>query len=102
MKRQERNSRIALRVAAGIIAAILAALTGTACLAQDFPAKPVRMIIGFPPGGGADIVNVSSINSGKPGSMGRAACEERGGGALRCIGRAYLRQLELGLRCCRI
>jgi tripartite-type tricarboxylate transporter receptor subunit TctC len=37
---------------------LLAALLGAAPLAQgeDYPNKPVRMIVGFPPGGGTDVV----------------------------------------------
>jgi tripartite-type tricarboxylate transporter receptor subunit TctC len=35
-------------------AAVLAALT-TLATAQDYPTKPIRMIIPFPPGGGSDV-----------------------------------------------
>src|SRR5262249_17035283 len=37
------------------LALALAALS-SACLAQAYPTKPVRMIVGFPPGGGTDVV----------------------------------------------
>lgn len=36
--------------------AVLAAMTGGAALAQAFPAKPARIVVAFPPGGGVDIV----------------------------------------------
>jgi len=36
--------------------AVLLALTSTLVLAQQFPAKPVRLIIPFPPGGSNDLV----------------------------------------------
>jgi tripartite-type tricarboxylate transporter receptor subunit TctC len=39
-----------------LIFVALAALSGSAAFAQPFPAKPVRVVIAFPPGGGADIV----------------------------------------------
>ena len=38
------------------ISAALLSLSGLACHAQNYPAKPVRLLIGFSPGGGADIV----------------------------------------------
>ena len=40
-----------------VIAAIAAAgFSAASAVAQDFPARPVRMVVGFPPGGGTDVV----------------------------------------------
>ena len=38
------------------IAALFAVATGASALAQTFPAKPVRIVVAFPAGGGTDIV----------------------------------------------
>jgi tripartite-type tricarboxylate transporter receptor subunit TctC len=35
---------------------ILVALLSGTLQAQDFPSKPIRMVVGFPPGGGTDVV----------------------------------------------
>jgi tripartite-type tricarboxylate transporter receptor subunit TctC len=39
-----------------LLAAIAAALVAPVVHAQNYPTKPVRMIVGFPPGGGTDVV----------------------------------------------
>src|SRR5260221_584832 len=36
--------------------AYLLALSSAPAWAQDYPSKPVRMVVGFPPGGGTDVV----------------------------------------------
>jgi tripartite-type tricarboxylate transporter receptor subunit TctC len=38
------------------LAGMLAAFTGTFACAQDYPTRPVKMLIGLPAGGGADII----------------------------------------------
>src|SRR6266704_4744551 len=43
------------RISAGIVA-LLAVSASTCALAQAFPAKPVRVVVAFPAGGGTDIV----------------------------------------------
>jgi len=42
--------------AAGAVVALVALATAIPAYAQSFPSRPVRMIVGFPPGGATDLV----------------------------------------------
>lgn len=45
-----------MRIWKHLAALAAATVVSAAALAQGYPAKPVRMIVGFPPGGGTDVV----------------------------------------------
>lgn len=61
------------------------ACAATAAMAETWPAKPIRMIVGFPAGGGADIVaRVLGTELGK--SLGQSVVVDNRGGANGVIG----------------
>src|SRR3977135_3897689 len=45
-----------MRVARGLLTAALAALLSASAASQDYPSKPIRLLIGFPTGGNVDVV----------------------------------------------
>jgi tripartite-type tricarboxylate transporter receptor subunit TctC len=45
----------ALRFFAATVSLVLLQMAPQSALAQDFPSKPIKIIVGFPPGGAADI-----------------------------------------------
>jgi tripartite-type tricarboxylate transporter receptor subunit TctC len=68
--------------------AVAAAVMGTFAMpasAQQYPSKPIRMVIGFPPGGGTDIVGRIVANKLSE-DLGKAVTPDNRGGAAGLIG----------------
>jgi tripartite-type tricarboxylate transporter receptor subunit TctC len=70
------------------VSVALGALPGTAC-AQDFPSKPIRLVVGFPPGGSNDLV-ARVIAPRLAESLGQPVIIENRPGANATIGTAFV------------
>jgi len=76
--------RLAPLAAVGLAAVGLAALAGSA-LAQNFPSRPLRMVIAFPPGGPTDLVGRLMADKMKD-TLGQSVIIENKAGANGAIG----------------
>jgi tripartite-type tricarboxylate transporter receptor subunit TctC len=74
-----------MRTARNTLVALLLALISTAALAQTYPAKPIRLIIPYPPGGSNDIIGrMSAYQLGE--RLGTTVIVDNQGGAGGLIG----------------
>lgn len=72
-----------------LLAAALAAAVATPALAQEFPSKPVTLVVTYPPGGGADIM--ARLIAPKMGeALGQAVVVENKGGAGGQVGAGFV------------
>ena len=67
------------------LAALLCSLLSAAALSQNFPSKPIRVVVPFPPGGGVDFV--ARLFQARMGALlGQNVVIENQGGATGAIG----------------
>ena len=78
---------------AGVAATWLAALSATPLPAQTFPTKPVRIVVGFPPGGATDLV-ARAIQPKLTASLGKQVVVDNRPGANGVIGLEVLARSE--------
>lgn len=68
-----------VRRGAGLAVAWLAAACVLPCAAQEYPTRPVRLVIGFPPGGAADII-ARAVGNKLAASFGQQVIADNRGG----------------------
>jgi len=69
------------------------AMLATAALAQSYPAQPVRIVIGFPPGGTTDVIG-RLVAQGLTESFGKSFIIDNRGGASGTIGAGIVAKAE--------
>jgi tripartite-type tricarboxylate transporter receptor subunit TctC len=74
---------------APFVGAALGPLSSAMCLAQGYPAKPIRIIVPFPPGGVADII-ARPIADKLQKSLGQPVVVESRGGATGTLGASFV------------
>src|ERR671926_199159 len=68
-----------------VIAALAALFAASIACASDWPAKPVRFIVPYPPGGGTDVI-ARIVQSRLPETLGQQVIIENRGGAGGALG----------------
>ncbi|HYI26294.1 MAG TPA: tripartite tricarboxylate transporter substrate binding protein [Bradyrhizobium sp.] len=83
---------IALRASARatLLAGALAALFPTSVLAQAYPVKPVKLIVGFPPGGGSDAL-ARLVAGGLNDKLGQQVLVDNKAGANTIVGTEFVK-----------
>ncbi|MGZ8157027.1 MAG: tripartite tricarboxylate transporter substrate binding protein [Burkholderiales bacterium] len=74
-----------MRLTETILAALIAATLHGVALAQSYPSKPVRIVVGFPPGGATDVV-ARTISQKLGESLGQSVIVDNRAGAASNIG----------------
>src|ERR1700738_2643988 len=90
---REATRRVALKVCAGAAAVPLLGMVGATAAETDYPARPVRVIVPYPAGGGADTVSrilLAKLSDG----LGQQFVIENRGGAGGTIGAAVAAKAE--------
>jgi tripartite-type tricarboxylate transporter receptor subunit TctC len=77
------------RIAASVTLAALLALVANSSVAQDYPSRPLKIVAGFPPGGGVDTV-ARLIGQGMSSELGQPVVVENKPGAAGTIGAAQV------------
>jgi tripartite-type tricarboxylate transporter receptor subunit TctC len=81
-----RDSPIVVRAAAIVVSAVIGSLTAGECaMGQSYPARPIRFVVPFPPGGGNDILG-RAFAERLGGRMGQQWVVDNRGGASSIIG----------------
>ena len=81
-----------LRLIRGVVLAA-ALLAGPAAFAQPYPAQPVRLVIGFPPGGTTDVIG-RLVAQGLSEALGKQFVVDNRGGASGTIGAGIVAKAE--------
>jgi tripartite-type tricarboxylate transporter receptor subunit TctC len=82
-----------LKFALRSFAIIVTALAAAGTLAQSYPSQPVRIVIGFPPGGTTDVIG-RLVAQGLAESLGKSFIVDNRGGASGTIGTGIVAKAE--------
>ena len=82
-----------LKLALKTVTFALLMLAAAAALAQSYPAQPVRLVIGFPPGGTTDVIG-RLVAQGLAESLGKSFIVDNRGGASGTIGTGIVAKAE--------
>ena len=82
-----------MKLALKAAAFALALLTAMAAVAQSYPSRPVRVVIGFPPGGTTDVIG-RLVAQGLGESLGKSFIIDNRGGASGTIGAGIVAKSE--------
>jgi tripartite-type tricarboxylate transporter receptor subunit TctC len=82
-----------IKLAFKAVAWAAAMLAATAAVAQSYPSQPVRIVIGFPPGGTTDVIG-RLVAQGLAESLGKSFIVDNRGGASGTIGAGIVAKAE--------